>query len=100
MTSYRFAHRIDGNHSEIRQALEQIGVGVVDTSAFGEFVDLCTFFRGAIRLVEIKDGDKPPSARKLTLAQVRLHEAARVHGCRIDLVTSVDEALRLHGARV
>lgn len=96
----RYARRVDGNHAEIVRALEQIGVGVQDTSALGEFVDLVTFHRGIVRLLEVKDGSRPPSARKLTEAQVRLHEAARVHGCKIHVVTCVDEALRLHGARV
>jgi hypothetical protein len=96
----QYAKKRDANHGEIEKALTQIGVGVLDTSALGEFVDLVTFFRGTIRLLEIKDGDKPPSARKLTLAQQLLHNVARLHGCEIHVVTSVDEALRLHGARV
>lgn len=91
----------DGNHGEIVRALEQIGVGVLDTSAAGDgWSDLVTFQRGVMRAIEIKDGDKAPSARKLTIAQVRAHELARVHGCTIHVVTSVDEALKLHGARL
>lgn len=96
----RYAHKVDANHWDIANALEMIGVGVVDTSALGEFVDLCTFHRGIVRLLEVKDGEKVPSARKLTIAQMRLHEAARIHGVTIHVVTSVDAALRLHGARV
>jgi hypothetical protein len=97
----RFARKVDGNHAEIVRALEQIGVGVLDTSTAGDgWSDLVTFYRGVMRAVEIKDGDKAPSARKLTIPQVRAHELARVHGCTIYVVTSVDEALRLHGARV
>ena len=95
----RYARRVDGNHSEIVRALEQIGVGVLDTSSMGDgFCDIVTFKAGVIRHVEIKDGSRPPSARKLTIAQVRAHELARVHGCKIHVVTSVDEALLLHGA--
>ena len=97
----RYARRVDGNHSEIVEALERIGVGVLDTSSAGDgWCDLVTFQRGIMRAVEVKDGSKAPSARKLTIAQVRAHELARVHGCTIHVVTSVDEALRLHGARV
>jgi len=96
----RYARRTDANHSAIARALEQIGVGVHDTSALGEFVDLITVQAGVIRFLEVKDGDKSPSRRKLTLAQVRLHEMFRVHGCKIHVVTSVDEALLLHGARL
>lgn len=97
----RYARRTDGNHSAIVAALEQIGVGVLDTSSAGDgWSDLVTFHRGVMRAIEIKDGERPPSARKLTIAQVRAHELARVHGCTIHVVTSVDDALRLHGARV
>lgn len=95
----RYARKVDANHGEIVGALTQIGVGVMDTAATGDgFCDIVTAFRGQWRLVEIKDGEKPPSARKLTLAQVRLHELARTHGCTIHVVTSVDEALQIHGA--
>lgn len=96
----RYARKRDANHGEIEKALIQIGVGVLDTSPLGEFVDMVTFQRGTIRLIEIKDGAKPPSARKLTLAQKLLHDLARIHGCTIHVVESVDDALRLHGARI
>jgi hypothetical protein len=96
----RYAHRIDGNHNEIVAALEAVGVGVIDTSAFGEFVDLTTLHRGTVRLIEVKNGSKPASARKLTLAQLRLHEKARQHGVTIHVVKSVEEALAVHGARI
>ena len=97
----RYNRKVDANHSAIVSALEQIGVGVLDTSGAADgWSDLVTFQRGIMRAVEIKDGEKPPSARKLTIAQVRAHELARVHGCTIHVVTSVDEALALHGARV
>lgn len=95
----RYAHKRDANHGEIQAALEEIGVGVVDTSGLGEFVDLVTFQRGIVRLIEIKDGAKVPSARKLTPAQIRLHEAARLHCCQVHVVTDVLSALILHGAR-
>lgn len=93
-------HKVDANHHEIVRALEQIGVGVLDTSVSGDgFCDIVTAQRGAWRLIEIKDGEKSPSRRKLTIAQVRAHELARIHGCTIHVVTSVAEALALHGAR-
>jgi len=97
----RYARRKDSNHNAIASALISIGVGVLDTSAMGDgFCDLVTFHRGTIRHLEVKDGEKAPSARKLTIAQVRAHELARVHGCTIHVVTSADEALALHGARI
>lgn len=97
----RYARKVDDNHAEIVRALEQIGVGVLDTSQAGDgWCDLVTFRAGRMLAIEVKDGSKPPSARKLTIAQVRAHELARVHGCTIHVVTSVEQALALHGARV
>ncbi len=95
----RYARKVDDNQSDIVKALEQIGVGVVKTSALGEFCDLVTAYRGIWRLLEVKDGSKPPSRRKLTPAQIQLHNLARVHGCTVHVVETVDDALRIHGAR-
>jgi hypothetical protein len=39
-------------------------------------------------MVELKDGDKPPSARKLTPAQREWHESWRGQVC---IVTSLDD---------
>ena len=95
MKSHRV--KLDANHHAIVSALEQIGVGVLDTSgAAGGFCDIVTAQRGIWRMIEIKN---PDGLNKLTLAQVRAHELARVHGCKIHIVRSVEEALALHGAR-
>lgn len=59
--------RTDANQSKIIRALEQIGCTVADTSAVGiGFPDIVVGFRGRSLLIEIKDGAKPPSKRKLT----------------------------------
>lgn len=93
----RRAAKVDGNHAAIVSALRQAGCGVLDLSAVGKgcpdlLVHPPTFpaCRMAV-LMEIKDGSKPPSARKLTPAQVKFH--AEWKGW-IHTVTSVDEALK------
>lgn len=96
----RWAARKDANHNHITNALEVIGVQVIDTSRLGEFVDCVLMFRGVVHLVEIKDGSKCESARRLTLAQIRLREKARLAGVTIQLFESVDQALAFFGARV
>jgi len=95
----RYARKVDDNQGEIVDALEAIGVGVVKTSSLGEFCDLVTFQRGTVRLLEVKDGSKPPSKRKLTPAQITLHGLAERHGCKVHVVATIDDALRVHGAR-
>lgn len=64
------ARRVDSNHKLIVTALRQLGCSVADTSRLGEgFADVVVAKAGQTALVEIKDGAKCPSARKLTPAE-------------------------------
>lgn len=97
----RRACRVDANHGAIRDALRAAGAGVIDGSKFSEgFSDLVCFWRGETILIEVKDGTKPPSARKLKPKQEIVHALALSHGVTIHVVTSIDEALAVLGARV
>lgn len=59
--------RQDSNHKEIRAAFEKLGCSVADLSPLGKGVpDLAVGYAGVAIFVEVKDGSKPPSARKLT----------------------------------
>jgi hypothetical protein len=70
----RRAAKVDRNQAEIVRAFRQIGATVQVLSAVGHGVpDILVGWRGANHLVEIKDGDKPPSARRLTADQVSWH---------------------------
>lgn len=72
----RRAARTDRNHTEVMAALRKVGAQVTDTSAVGHgFPDLVASFRGKWHLIEVKDGNKPPSRRKLTTDQVTWHHA-------------------------
>jgi hypothetical protein len=65
-----FPRRIDANQPEIVKAFRQLGCEVAITSNLGHgFPDLIVGKpkRQKVVLVEVKDGSKPPSARKLTL---------------------------------
>lgn len=97
----RRAAKTDANHAEIVAALRQAGCGVLDLSRVGNgcpdlLVHLPSYpWRQA--LVEVKDGSKPPSARKLTPDQEKFH--AEWKGW-IHTVKSVDEALEALGLTV
>jgi hypothetical protein len=68
----RYARRTDGNHAYIRDTLRKAGVVVFDSSSFGRgFPDLiCRHVKtGRTVFLEIKDGMKSPSQRKLTEAE-------------------------------
>lgn len=82
-------------------ALRDVGAYVVDCSHVGNgFPDLIIAWRGQWLFVEVKDGSKPPSRRKLTGDQQIFHAAAANRGCRVHVVRNVNEALALLGCRV
>ena len=75
------AARVDGNHSDIKRDFELLGCSVADTSGAGDgFPDLVVGFVTSHFpfkvnvLVEVKDGSKPPSERKLTPKQKIFHD--------------------------
>tara|TARA_R110002012_G_scaffold14850_3_gene60494 strand:+ start:2332 stop:2616 length:285 start_codon:yes stop_codon:yes gene_type:complete len=64
--------RTDANHTQIVKELRQLGFSVESTASLGRgFPDLAVGKHGKTLLVEVKDPDKPPSARKLTSDEVR-----------------------------
>jgi hypothetical protein len=70
----RRAARVDLNQSAIVDALERCGAVVQSLAALGKGVpDLLVSFRGRLLLVEIKNGDRSPSKRRLTAAQASWH---------------------------
>ena len=92
--------RTDANHSDIAAVMRSVGAYVIDCSQVGAgFPDLIVMFRGRIYLVEVKDGAKPPSRRRLTPAQQVLHVEVERSGCKVHIVKNKDEALALLGAR-
>ena len=66
----RRARRVDANHAEIIAAFRKLGCSVLDMSGLGDGApDICVGFGGIQIMCELKDGTKPPSARKLTKAE-------------------------------
>jgi len=63
----RWNRRVDDNQPDIVKALRGCGCSVAITSNLGEgFPDIVVGICGKNYLIEIKNGDLPPSARKLT----------------------------------
>lgn len=95
--SGRRAARIDANQPAIIEALEAHRCSVKSLAEVGDGCpDLLVWspWTRSHELLEVKDGAKPPSARKLTDDQVKFHAK---WGGPIHVVTSVDEALRAVG---
>lgn len=74
----RYRGRVDENQTNIIQKFRGAGYSVAVTSNLGSgFPDLVVGKYGINLLIEIKDGDKPPSKRKLTEDEERWHQAWR-----------------------
>lgn len=67
----RRAAKIDANQVDIVTALRKAGATVQSLAAIGAGCpDLLVGYKGVNYLMEVKDGSKPPSGRKLTPDQV------------------------------
>lgn len=86
----RRASRRDVNERRVIDALRACGAYVKQINDAGAF-DLLVYYRGYTLLLEVKDGDKSPSARALTPAEAKFH--AEWPGQNLYIVNSEHEAL-------
>ena len=87
----RYANRIDANQNKIVDALRKAGAVVRIISQGDGIPDLLVGYKGYTILMEVKDGEKVPSARKLTEAEQKFFDDWR--GGMLVIVNSIDEAL-------
>lgn len=96
----RYSSKRDDNHRQIVAALRSAGAFVQDMGSIGKgFVDLVVGYGGYWFVLEVKDGSKPQSARKLTPAQLQwifdVKGRAPVH-----VVETVEQALSVIQGKV
>lgn len=86
------AKRVDANQKEIVATLRKCGCLVHVTSMFGAgFPDLvCATPNRKLFLVELKDGNKPPSAQRLTPKEAEFHAVWHDH---VIILKSLDDVL-------
>ena len=89
----RRAAKVDDNQKDIVKALRAIGATVRIVTQGEGIPDLLVGYRGHTVLMEVKDGDKPPSARRLTDAEQKFFDEWR--GGMLAIVESVDDAIAL-----
>jgi hypothetical protein len=87
----RYANRIDANQNKIVEGLRGAGAYVRIISQGDGIPDLLVGYKGYTILMEVKDGDKVPSARKLTDAEQKFFN--EWDGGMLVVVNSVQEAL-------
>lgn len=91
----RRAAKVDSNQSEIVAMLRKRGAVVLITSQLKNAFDLLVGYNGKLYIVEVKDGNKPPSARKLTAGELQCKERFERVGVKYYVVSSVEEAIEL-----
>ena len=93
----RQAAKVDDNQAEIVKAYRELGFSVVSAAAMGKgFPDLVVGVYGVTDLVEVKDGSKPPSKRKLTDDQIGFF---RDWQGAVRVVNSVDDVIKHYEER-
>ena len=91
----RRAARIDGNQTEIVQALRAAGATVQSLAAVGHGCpDLLVGMHGTSYLMEVKDGSLAPSRRRLTPDEAAWHAMWQGH---VAVVESAADALACIG---
>lgn len=87
------AKRTDSNQKELVAIMRNLGASVLVLSEVGKGCpDLLLGVSGKNALVELKDGSKPPSARKLTDAEQKFFDAWRGQVC---IVSTIADAVNL-----
>lgn len=70
--------KVDANQAMVVKQLRNIGASVAVTSMVGHgFVDFVVGYRKKNFIIELKDENKPPSARKLTPDEEKFHREWR-----------------------
>jgi hypothetical protein len=84
--------KVDANQKEIVEGLRKYpGISVAHTHILGDgFPDIVVGCRGVNYLFEIKDGSKPPSARKLTEDETLWHGR---WGGQVNIVMNLEDIL-------
>ena len=89
------AKRVDANQKNVVQQLRKLGCSVAITSSLGKgFPDFVIGVRGKNYLIELKDGAKTPSQRKLTPDESHFHALWRG---QIDVCNDIGEIIKLIG---
>lgn len=94
MRRMRQAAKTDDNQPDIVKALRDAGAWV---QPIHQPYDLLVWFRGLWHVLEVKDGDKPPSQQFLTPDQLKTLAALRCSG--VKLVRDINEAFAAIGLK-
>ena len=84
--------KVDDNQPEIVALLRKLGAGVFLVHRLKNFCDIMVVHQGITVAVEIKDGSKPPSARKITTGEDKFSQDWMSHGGWWAKIETLDDA--------
>ena len=90
------ANRIDGNHKEVVKEFRLLGWHVWDVHDLKECCDIEVWKNGHSIRIEIKDGKKPPSARKLSKGEIIFRDLCKENTIPWELVTGLDDVNKIN----
>jgi hypothetical protein len=85
--------RVDSNQKYIVDGLRKFGATVLHTHTLKNAFDVLVGYEGKDFKMEIKDGKKPPSQRKLTPGELKFKNEWK--GSEYHIVMSLEEAIRI-----
>ncbi|MGK0446521.1 MAG: hypothetical protein ACJA2M_000290 [Polaribacter sp.] len=85
--------RVDSNQKYIVDGLRKFGATVLHTHTLKNAFDVLVGYGGKDFIIEIKDGKKPPSQRKLTPGELKFKNEWK--GSEYYIVMSLEEAIRI-----
>ena len=85
--------KVDRNQPEIVEALRKIGASVLHTHTIPNSFDILVGYKGVNYIMEIKDGELPPSKKKLTPGELKFKESWK--GGNYYVVESVEDAIEI-----
>ena len=91
----KYARKKDDNHDEIVDEFKRLGCGVKDVHDLPNFVDIIICYKSATVMVEIKDGAKPASARKLTSGEKKFSDEWIAKGGKWACIETIEQANEL-----
>jgi len=87
--------KTDSNQTEIVCGLKKLGISVFSIASLGNgHPDIVVGHKGKNFLFEIKNGNKPPSQRKLTDMEIIYFET---WGGQVNIAMNLDEVLKVIG---
>lgn len=89
----RRAAKTDDNHKQIVLGLRKVGASVLDIHTLPNCFDILVGYKGVTYLMEIKDGNKPPSKRKLSPGEIKFMDNWK--GSKYHIVLDLDQAINI-----